>query len=61
MLKLRYGKGTTKRLSSALYTTKWPFSVVDDELELSASTSPLVLGNEILFLLMAANRKKRKL
>ena len=54
MLLLRYGKGTTKRLSSELYTTKWPFSAVDDVLQLSASTSLLVLGNEILFLLMAA-------
>ncbi|KHG03379.1 Translocase, chloroplastic -like protein [Gossypium arboreum] len=51
---LRYSKGSTKRLRSTLYTTKWPFSATVDVLLLFVSVSKVAVGNVILFLLIAA-------
>ena len=53
ILLLRYAKGIINRLLSVVYTTKWPLSATD-VLQLSASTSTLVLGEEIVFLPRAA-------
>jgi hypothetical protein len=52
---LRYSKGSTKRLRSAVYITKWPLLATNiDVLQISASAFPLGLGNVILFLLILA-------
>ena len=53
MLLLRYTKGIINRLLSVGYTTKWPLSATD-VLQVPASISASVLGEEILFLPRAA-------
>lgn len=54
---LRYSRGSTKRLWSALYTTKWPLSAIHDcMLQPRSASSPSVpFGYVILFLLILAS------
>lgn len=54
---LRYLIGISKRIWSLVYTTKWPFSAIDDDdvLQLSEIVLPMVLGKEILLRLLAAS------
>ncbi|KAJ8618273.1 hypothetical protein MRB53_014459 [Persea americana] len=51
---LRYARGTIKRLSSTVYTNKWPLSATDF-VHVSDSIDPQFLDIEILLLPMTAD------